>query len=76
MGAARVRDVLPPLIKAIVAEGMEVPWVCDPMHGLTPSTDADHARSPTAISDPERSSASRAATTPGWLVPTSTPCPG
>jgi len=33
MGAARVRDVLPPLIKAVIAEGIEVPWVCDPMHG-------------------------------------------
>ncbi len=35
MGAARVREVLPPLIKAVIAEGIEVPWVCDPMHGNT-----------------------------------------
>jgi 3-deoxy-7-phosphoheptulonate synthase len=35
MGAGRVRDALPPLINAVVAEGIEVPWVCDPMHGNT-----------------------------------------
>ncbi len=35
MGAARVRDVLPPLIRAVIAEGIEIPWVCDPMHGNT-----------------------------------------
>jgi len=35
MGAGRVRDSLPPLIKAVTAEGTEVPWVCDPMHGNT-----------------------------------------
>jgi 3-deoxy-7-phosphoheptulonate synthase len=35
MGAGRVRDRLPPLIRAVAAEGIEVPWVCDPMHGNT-----------------------------------------
>jgi 3-deoxy-7-phosphoheptulonate synthase len=35
MGAGRVRDALPPLIQAVRAEGIEVPWVCDPMHGNT-----------------------------------------
>jgi 3-deoxy-7-phosphoheptulonate synthase len=35
MGAGRVREALPPLIQAVRAEGIEVPWVCDPMHGNT-----------------------------------------
>ena len=35
MGAGRVRAALPPLISAVIAEGIEVPWVCDPMHGNT-----------------------------------------
>jgi 3-deoxy-7-phosphoheptulonate synthase len=35
MGAGRVRTALPPLISAVIAEGIEVPWVCDPMHGNT-----------------------------------------
>jgi 3-deoxy-7-phosphoheptulonate synthase len=35
MGAARVRDVLPPLVEKVTASGTEVAWVCDPMHGNT-----------------------------------------
>ena len=35
MGAGRVRDALPPLVKAVAASGAEVVWVCDPMHGNT-----------------------------------------
>jgi 3-deoxy-7-phosphoheptulonate synthase len=35
MGASTVRTALPPLIEAVVAEGIEVPWICDPMHGNT-----------------------------------------
>jgi 3-deoxy-7-phosphoheptulonate synthase len=42
MGAARVRQVLPPLIKAVIAEGIEVPWVCDPMHGNTFEAPSGH----------------------------------
>jgi len=42
MGATRVRDALPPLIKAVVAEGLEVPWVCDPMHGNTFEAPSGH----------------------------------
>jgi 3-deoxy-7-phosphoheptulonate synthase len=42
MGAARVRTVLPPLIKAVIAEGIEVPWVCDPMHGNTFEAPSGH----------------------------------
>jgi 3-deoxy-7-phosphoheptulonate synthase len=35
MGAGRVRDVLPSLVKAVVASGAQVVWACDPMHGNT-----------------------------------------
>ncbi|MBC9727097.1 class II 3-deoxy-7-phosphoheptulonate synthase [Streptomyces sp. TRM68367] len=35
MGAANVRNLLPPLIEKTVAEGIRVGWVCDPMHGNT-----------------------------------------
>lgn len=38
MGAAKVSEKLPPLIKAVQAEGKKVLWVCDPMHGNTEST--------------------------------------
>ncbi len=42
MGAGRVRDALPPLINAVVAEGIKVPWVCDPMHGNTFEAPSGH----------------------------------
>jgi 3-deoxy-7-phosphoheptulonate synthase len=42
MGAGRVRDALPPLIKAVIAEDIEVPWVCDPMHGNTFEAPSGH----------------------------------
>ena len=35
MGAGRVREALPPLVKAVEASGAVVAWVCDPMHGNT-----------------------------------------
>jgi len=35
MGARRVREVLPPLIRAVRAAGHPVVWACDPMHGNT-----------------------------------------
>jgi 3-deoxy-7-phosphoheptulonate synthase len=35
MGAARIRDVLPPLVEKVTAEGVQVAWVSDPMHGNT-----------------------------------------
>ncbi|MCL2315732.1 MAG: 3-deoxy-7-phosphoheptulonate synthase class II [Actinomycetia bacterium] len=38
LGAAKVRDLLPPLVEAIEATGRRVAWVCDPMHGNTVST--------------------------------------
>ena len=42
MGATRVRDKLPPLIRAVAAGGIEVPWVCDPMHGNTFEAPSGH----------------------------------
>ncbi len=38
MGAAKVRDLLPPIIEAVEATGRKVAWVCDPMHGNTYSS--------------------------------------
>ena len=38
MGADRVGDALPPLLRAVRAEGRRVLWLCDPMHGNTVST--------------------------------------
>ncbi|MDQ3681029.1 MAG: 3-deoxy-7-phosphoheptulonate synthase, partial [Actinomycetota bacterium] len=35
MGAARVAEVLAPLIRAVRDAGHPVAWVCDPMHGNT-----------------------------------------
>ncbi len=35
MGADKVGDGMPKLIRAIEAEGMNVVWSCDPMHGNT-----------------------------------------
>jgi 3-deoxy-7-phosphoheptulonate synthase len=35
MGADKVADLLPPLIRAIKREGRQVVWSCDPMHGNT-----------------------------------------
>ncbi|HJY24123.1 MAG TPA: 3-deoxy-7-phosphoheptulonate synthase, partial [Actinomycetes bacterium] len=35
MSAARVREVLPPIVEKVSATGAEVVWVCDPMHGNT-----------------------------------------
>ncbi len=38
MGADKVSDALPPLLRAVQAEGRRVLWICDPMHGNTVST--------------------------------------
>jgi 3-deoxy-7-phosphoheptulonate synthase len=35
MGAGAVREKLPPLVRAVSAEGRRVIWSCDPMHGNT-----------------------------------------
>ncbi|GAA2001406.1 class II 3-deoxy-7-phosphoheptulonate synthase [Nocardioides kribbensis] len=34
-GAGKIRDGLPPLVEKVKAAGLEVAWVCDPMHGNT-----------------------------------------
>ncbi|MEJ1978967.1 MAG: 3-deoxy-7-phosphoheptulonate synthase class II [Acetobacteraceae bacterium] len=38
MGAERVAQKLPPLLRAVQAEGRRVLWISDPMHGNTIST--------------------------------------
>ncbi|HEY3528425.1 MAG TPA: 3-deoxy-7-phosphoheptulonate synthase class II [Nocardioides sp.] len=35
LGAGRITDALPPLVEKVTAAGLEVAWVCDPMHGNT-----------------------------------------
>ncbi|MCW8085181.1 class II 3-deoxy-7-phosphoheptulonate synthase [Sabulicella glaciei] len=35
MGAGKVTEKLSPLVRAVKAEGREVVWLCDPMHGNT-----------------------------------------
>jgi 3-deoxy-7-phosphoheptulonate synthase len=35
MGADRVTDLLPPLVRAVNATGRRTIWLCDPMHGNT-----------------------------------------
>ena len=35
MGAKKIRDVLPELVEKVTASGVQVAWVCDPMHGNT-----------------------------------------
>ena len=34
-GADKIREGLPPLVEKVTAEGVQVAWVCDPMHGNT-----------------------------------------
>ncbi|MDI2090492.1 class II 3-deoxy-7-phosphoheptulonate synthase [Commensalibacter oyaizuii] len=38
MGATKVKELLPPFVKAIKESGRTVTWLCDPMHGNTIST--------------------------------------
>ncbi len=35
LGASRLAELLPPIVRAVEAEGHPVVWVCDPMHGNT-----------------------------------------
>jgi 3-deoxy-7-phosphoheptulonate synthase len=35
LGAAKVTDLLPPLVQAVAETGHPVVWTCDPMHGNT-----------------------------------------
>ena len=34
-GASKIRDGLPALVEKVTAQGVNVAWVCDPMHGNT-----------------------------------------
>ena len=43
MGAEHVARKLPPLLRAVHAEGCRVVWLCDPMHGNTISTSGSTA---------------------------------
>jgi 3-deoxy-7-phosphoheptulonate synthase len=40
MGADKVAEKLPPLVRAVERAGRKVLWLCDPMHGNTISTEA------------------------------------
>jgi 3-deoxy-7-phosphoheptulonate synthase len=42
MGAALVRQALPPLVRAVADDGAPVAWVCDPMHGNTFEAPSGH----------------------------------
>jgi 3-deoxy-7-phosphoheptulonate synthase len=42
MGAAKVADVLPPILEAVTRTGRAVVWACDPMHGNTFVSDGGH----------------------------------
>jgi 3-deoxy-7-phosphoheptulonate synthase len=42
LGASRIRAALPPLIRAVQADGIPVAWVCDPMHGNTFEAPSGH----------------------------------
>ena len=38
-GASKVRELLPNIVEKVTAAGIEVAWICDPMHGNTFETD-------------------------------------
>ena len=42
LGAERIGALLPPIVRAVEAEGHPVVWVCDPMHGNTFTSDGGH----------------------------------
>ncbi len=42
MGASRIRDVLPGLVRAVAEAGAPAAWVCDPMHGNTFEAPSGH----------------------------------
>jgi len=42
MGAGAVREKLPPLVEKVTAEGRQVAWICDPMHGNTFEAPSGH----------------------------------
>lgn len=55
MSAGRIRDLLPQLVEKVTAAGVEVAWVCDPMHGNTFETSTGYkTRSFDAVIDEVR----------------------
>jgi 3-deoxy-7-phosphoheptulonate synthase len=42
LGADRVRELLPPLLRAVRESGIPVLWACDPMHANTFVTSSGH----------------------------------
>ncbi len=42
MGASNLRDLLPPLLRAVRDEGHPIAWTCDPMHGNTYKSSTGH----------------------------------
>ena len=46
MGVAEVERALPPLLRAVAAEGHPVLWACDPMHGNTERTASGYKTRP------------------------------
>jgi 3-deoxy-7-phosphoheptulonate synthase len=42
MGSEQVRELLPPLLRAVDAAGHPVVWACDPMHGNTFTAKSGH----------------------------------
>jgi 3-deoxy-7-phosphoheptulonate synthase len=42
MGAGKVRDLLPEIVEKVTAAGVQVAWVCDPMHGNTFEASSGH----------------------------------
>ena len=42
MGAGKVREVLPGIVRAVADSGRPVIWVCDPMHGNTRTAASGH----------------------------------
>jgi 3-deoxy-7-phosphoheptulonate synthase len=48
MGLAAVEPALPPLLRAVAAEGQPVLWACDPMHGNTMRTASGYKTRPMA----------------------------
>ena len=52
MGAGRIREALPPIVRAVRDSGHPVVWVCDPMHGNTFEATSGHkTRSYTDVMD-------------------------
>ncbi|MCA2179085.1 3-deoxy-7-phosphoheptulonate synthase class II [Nonomuraea glycinis] len=42
MGASKIREFLPTLVKEVTASGAQIAWICDPMHGNTFEAPSGH----------------------------------